>query len=133
VPQFSFLDRVSLSKFGVVFGHENQLLVMLVKHLDFGFGKILDIDQPITGSLYGSDDLVKLQMYRRRIFVLRSLNQKNLGCRILLSSSRHAVDDRDADQTENAYADPPLRHVQQVGADRQADNKYGVAGDVNPE
>ena len=53
--------------------------------------------------------------------------------RILLSSRRHAVDDRYADQTENAYSDPLLRHVQQVSTDRQADNQYDVADDVNPE
>ena len=53
--------------------------------------------------------------------------------RILLSSRRHAVDDRYADQTENTYSDPLLGHVQQVGADRQADDEYDVAGDVNPE
>jgi hypothetical protein len=29
-----------------------------------------------------------------------------------LSSRRHAVDDRYAYQTENAYSDPFLRHVQ---------------------
>jgi hypothetical protein len=56
-----------------------------------------------------------------------------LGWRILLSSRRHAVDDRYADQTDNTYTDPLLRHVQQVGADRQADNQYDVAEDVNPE
>jgi hypothetical protein len=43
------------------------------------------------------------------------------------------MDDRYADQTENAYSDPPLRHVQQVGASRQADNQYDVADNVNPE
>jgi len=58
---------------------------------------------------------------------------KLLGRRILLSSRSHAVDDRDADQTDNAYSDPLLRHVHQVGTDRQADNQYDVAYDVNPE
>jgi hypothetical protein len=43
------------------------------------------------------------------------------------------VDDRDADQTDNAYSDPLLRHVHQVGTDRQTDNQYDVAYDVNPE
>jgi hypothetical protein len=43
------------------------------------------------------------------------------------------MDDRYADQTENAYSDPLLRHVQQVGAGRQADNQYDVADNVNPE
>jgi hypothetical protein len=56
-----------------------------------------------------------------------------LGRRVLLSSRRHAVDDRDADQTENTYSDPLLGHVQQVSADRQADYEYDVADDVNPE
>ena len=56
-----------------------------------------------------------------------------LGRRIPVSSRRHAVDDRYADQTENADSDPLLRHVQHVGPDRQADNQYDVAGDVNPE
>jgi hypothetical protein len=56
-----------------------------------------------------------------------------LGRRILLSRRRHAVDDRYADQTENTYSDPFLGHVQQVGADRQADDEYDVADDVNPE
>src|SRR5437016_5203029 len=55
-----------------------------------------------------------------------------LGWRILLSSRSHAVDDRDADQADNTYSDPVLRHVQQVGTDRQADNQYDVAYDVNP-
>ena len=31
VAHFGFLDRMSLSKFGVVLSHGNQLLVMLVK------------------------------------------------------------------------------------------------------
>ena len=53
--------------------------------------------------------------------------------RILLSSRRHAVDDRYADQTENADSNPLLRDMQQAGADRQADNQYDVADDVNPE
>jgi hypothetical protein len=43
------------------------------------------------------------------------------------------VDDRYADQTENAYSDPFLRHVQQVGTDRQADSQYDVPNDENPE
>jgi hypothetical protein len=43
------------------------------------------------------------------------------------------VDDRYANQTENAYSDPLLRHMQQVGTDRQADNEYDVADDVNSE
>jgi hypothetical protein len=58
---------------------------------------------------------------------------KALRRRILLSSCRDAVDDRYADQTENTYSDPFLGHVQQVGADRQADDEYDVADDVNPE
>ena len=56
-----------------------------------------------------------------------------LGWRILVSSRLNAVDDRYADQTENAYSDPLIRHVQQVGTDRQADNQYDVAYDVNPK
>jgi hypothetical protein len=56
-----------------------------------------------------------------------------LGRRILLSSRRDAVDDRYADQTENAYADPLQRHMKEVGTERQADNQYAVADDVNPE
>ncbi len=44
-----------------------------------------------------------------------------LGWRIFLSSRRHAVDDRYADKTDNAYANSLLWHVQQVGADREAD------------
>jgi hypothetical protein len=43
------------------------------------------------------------------------------------------VDDRYADQTENTYADPLLRHLQQVGAERQPDYQYNVADDVNSE
>jgi hypothetical protein len=43
------------------------------------------------------------------------------------------VDDRYADQTDNAYSDPLLRRMQQVGGGRQADNQYDVADDVNPE
>jgi hypothetical protein len=43
------------------------------------------------------------------------------------------VDNRYTDQTENAYSDPLLWHVQQVGADRQTDNQYDVASDVYPE
>lgn len=39
-----------------------------------------------------------------------------LGWRILLSSRPHAVDDRYADQTDDAYSDPLLGHMQQVGA-----------------
>jgi len=44
VSQFGFLDRMSLSKLGVMLGHGYQLLVMLVKQLNLAFGKILDID-----------------------------------------------------------------------------------------
>ena len=56
-----------------------------------------------------------------------------LGRRILLSSRRHPVNDRYADQTENTDSDPLLGHVQQVGTDRQADNQYDVADNVKPE
>lgn len=55
------------------------------------------------------------------------------GGRVLLPSRRHAVDDRYADQTKNAYTDPFLRHVKHVGADRQTDNEYDVTDDVNSE
>jgi hypothetical protein len=55
------------------------------------------------------------------------------GGRVLLPSRSDAVDDRYADQTKNAYTDPFLWHVQHVGADRETDNKYDVADDVNPE
>src|SRR6185503_6341683 len=77
VTEFSFLDRMSLSKFGVVLGHHNKLLIMLVKQLDLAFGEVLDVDQPIAGSLHRGDNLVKLEMYRQRVLVLRSLNQKH--------------------------------------------------------
>src|SRR6185369_10721726 len=77
VTQFRFLDRMSLSKFGVVLGHDNKLLIMLVKQLDLVFGEVLDIDQPIAGSFHRGDDLVELEMYRERVLVLRSLNQKH--------------------------------------------------------
>jgi hypothetical protein len=43
------------------------------------------------------------------------------------------MDDRYANQTDNAYSDPLLRHVQQVGTHRQADNQYDVADQINPE
>lgn len=56
-----------------------------------------------------------------------------LGRRILLSRCRDAVDDRYADQTENAYANPLQRHMKQVGTERQSDNQYDVADDVNLE
>src|SRR6185295_11505810 len=56
-----------------------------------------------------------------------------LGRGILLSSRSHAVNDRDADQTEHAHSDPFLRHVQHVGTDRHADDEDDVTGDVNPE
>jgi hypothetical protein len=51
VPHFGFLDRMSLSKFGVGLGHGHQLLVMLVKYINLVFSKVLDIDEPITCSL----------------------------------------------------------------------------------
>jgi hypothetical protein len=35
---------MGLCKFGVVLGHGNQLLVMLVKYGNLVFGEILDID-----------------------------------------------------------------------------------------
>jgi len=74
-----------------------------------------------------------------RVLPFRSSCQVNfvsplsLGRRILLASRRHAVNDRDADQTEHAHSDPFLRDVKHVGADRNAGDEYDVAGDVNPE
>jgi len=68
---------MSVREFGVVLGHGNQLLVVFVKYANLVFGKVLDIDQSVTGSLHGDDNLIELQMYRQRILVLRSLNQKH--------------------------------------------------------
>lgn len=44
VSQFGFLDRMSLSKLGVVLGHGYQPLVMLVEYLNLTFGEVLYID-----------------------------------------------------------------------------------------
>jgi hypothetical protein len=54
-----------------------------------------------------------------------------LGLRILLPGCRHAMDDRHTDQTENAHADPLHRHVEQIGADRQAGDQDDVSDEVN--
>ena len=56
-----------------------------------------------------------------------------LGRRVLLSSRRHTVDDRYADQTENSY--PRSTSGARAGCERRSppDNQYDLAGDVNPE
>lgn len=56
-----------------------------------------------------------------------------LGLCILLSGGRHAMDDRHADQTENADPDPLHRHVEEIGSDRQAGDQYDVSNQVNPK
>jgi hypothetical protein len=43
------------------------------------------------------------------------------------------MDDRHADQTNNAHPDPLLRHVKHVGSDRQAGDQDDVPDDVNPK
>ena len=56
-----------------------------------------------------------------------------LGLWILLSGRRHAMDDRQADQTENTHPDLLHRHVEQIGSDRQAGDQYDVSDEVNPK
>jgi len=56
-----------------------------------------------------------------------------LGLWILLSGRRHAMDDRQADQTENAHPDPLHRHVEQIGSNRQPGDQYDVSDEVNPK
>src|SRR5580765_1819935 len=67
---------MSLGKTGIMLGHGDQLLVVLVKQCDLVFGKVLDINQPVAGALHCSDYFVQFEMYRQRILVLSSLNQK---------------------------------------------------------
>jgi len=43
------------------------------------------------------------------------------------------MDDRQADQTENTHPDPLHRHVEQIGSDRQAGDKYDLSDEVNPK
>lgn len=52
---------------------------------------------------------------------------------VLLPGSRYTVDDRDADQTEYANANPLLRHVQQVSPDRQAGDQDEVPHKIDPK
>ena len=50
-----------------------------------------------------------------------------LGLWIFLSSRGHAMDDRNAGQTESAHSDPLHRHVEQIDSDRQAGDQYDVS------
>ena len=77
VPNLSFFDRVTLGELYVRFSHLDELLIVLVKRLDFPFGKIFDIDQIIASALHRRNYLVKLQMNCLRVLVLRTLNEKD--------------------------------------------------------
>jgi hypothetical protein len=57
----------------------------------------------------------------------------SLGWRILLPGCCHAMEDGQADQTNNAHHDPPLWYLEQVRAHGQADNQYDVPHEVNAE
>jgi hypothetical protein len=48
--------------------------------------------------------------------------KSGLGLWILLSGRRYAMDDRNADQTENADADPLCLDVEKIRSERQTDD-----------
>src|SRR5580765_5280021 len=56
-----------------------------------------------------------------------------LGRRILVPGGRHAVNDRQSNQTENAHPDPLLRDAEKVGSDCQANDQHHVADKIDPE
>ena len=74
VPSLSFFDRVTLGELYVLFSHLDELLIVLVKRLDFPFSKIFYIDQIIARAFQRRNYLVKLKVNCLGILVLRTLN-----------------------------------------------------------
>ena len=72
-----FLDGVRLGEARVALGDLAQLLVVAVQHLNFLLGEVLDVDEPVARTLQRRHDLVELELQRKRILVLRTLNQKD--------------------------------------------------------
>jgi hypothetical protein len=68
---------VALGELYVLLGHLDQLLIVLVKRLDFLFGKIFDFDQIIACAFQRRTYFVEPQVNRLRILVLRALNKKD--------------------------------------------------------
>lgn len=67
---------MGLRKFGILFCHSYQFLIVPVEGLELFLGEIFDINQSIARSLNDGNYFIELQMDRLPIFVLCSLNQK---------------------------------------------------------
>lgn len=71
-----FVDGVGLLEVFFGFGEFAELVIVFADHLEFLFGHVFDVDEPVAGEFVGGDEFIELKLDGEAVFILTFLDKE---------------------------------------------------------